>query len=73
MEGAEVRIGKKGFTHEMKEEISRHLKDHKVVKVKIINKSLGRKEVAEAVAKETESELVEIRGRTFILRKNDSA
>ncbi|MEM3864066.1 MAG: hypothetical protein QW699_06215 [Metallosphaera sp.] len=27
----------------MKEEISRHLKDHKVVKVKIINKSLGRK------------------------------
>ncbi|BCS92908.1 hypothetical protein L3N51_00796 [Metallosphaera sp. J1] len=70
--GAEIRIGKRGLTEGMKEEIRRHLKDHGTIKVRLLDKSMDRRELAEMVARETESELVEVRGRTFILRKDDS-
>ena len=71
-EGAEIRIGKRGLTEGVKEEIRRHLKDHGTVKVKLLDKSLDRREIPEIVARETESELVEVRVRTFILRRHDS-
>ncbi|WP_320056939.1 MULTISPECIES: YhbY family RNA-binding protein [Metallosphaera] len=67
-----MRIGKRGLTEGMKEEIRRHLKDHGTIKVRLLDKSMDRRELAEMVARETESELVEVRGRTFILRKDDS-
>jgi len=51
-QGAEVRIGKKGVTEELKSEIARHLKDHGLVKVKILDKTLDREEVARKVAGE---------------------
>ncbi|AWR98910.1 YhbY family RNA-binding protein [Metallosphaera hakonensis] len=71
-EGADIRIGKMGLTEGVKDEIRRCLKDHGIVKVKLLDKSLDRWKTAEITARETESELVEVRGRTFILRRNDS-
>ncbi|QKR00408.1 YhbY family RNA-binding protein [Metallosphaera tengchongensis] len=70
---AEVRIGKKGFTEETKKEIERHLKEHEVIKIRLLDRSCDRLEVAQLIAKETKSELLDIRGRTFILKKDDSS
>jgi RNA-binding protein len=66
-----VRIGKKGVTEELKSEIARHLKDHGLVKVKILDKTLDREEVARKVAGEVGGEHIEVRGRTFILKSVD--
>jgi RNA-binding protein len=66
-----VWIGKKGVTEELKSEIARHLKDHGLVKVKILDKTLDREEVARKVAGEVGGELIEVRGRTFILKSVD--
>ncbi|WP_246263943.1 YhbY family RNA-binding protein [Metallosphaera tengchongensis] len=66
-------MGKKGFTEETKKEIERHLKEHEVIKIRLLDRSCDRLEVAQLIAKETKSELLDIRGRTFILKKDDSS
>lgn len=70
---AEVRIGKKGITEEIINEIKKRLKNHKVVKIKIGIEVDDRKEFAKKIAELTEAKLIEVRGFTFILAKeNDS-
>ncbi|BAB67235.1 MULTISPECIES: YhbY family RNA-binding protein [Sulfurisphaera] len=70
---ADVRIGKKGVTEEIINEIKRRLKEHKVVKIKIGIEVENRKEFARKIAELTEAKLIEVRGFTFILAKeNDS-
>jgi len=69
-----VRIGKKGLTSNILEEIKRSLKAHGVVKIKLLrsfresqkpDRHLFAKELAERV----NADLVGIRGYTFILRE----
>ena len=69
---ATVRIGKRGITDEVINEIMRQLEQKGYVKVKIEKNvvrylEMDRKEVAKIVAERTGAELLEIRGRTFIL------
>ena len=71
-EVATVRIGKKGVTEPLILEILKNLRKKGIVKVKILKTGLaGRKakDIAEEVAKATDSKIIEIRGHTFTLRK----
>jgi len=70
---ADVRIGKKGLTDEVINEIKRRLKDHKVVKVKIGIEVEDRREFAKKVAGLAGAKLIEVRGFTFILAKKDDS
>lgn len=70
---ADVRIGKKGVTNEVINEIKRRLKDHKVVKVKIGMEVEDRREFAKKVAELAGAKLIEVRGFTFILAKKDDS
>jgi len=70
-----VRIGKKGVTDSFIEEVSKNLKKKGEVKVRILKTGFGgrtTKEIAEDVAKATNSVIVQIRGHTFMLRKAKS-
>ncbi len=72
LDRATVNIGKKGSTGLLMNEISRRLKQRKVVKVRILKTALiGHevKEIASEVAEETGSRIVQIRGHTFTLRR----
>ena len=67
-----VHIGKKGVTEEVVREIKRQLKERGFVKVKIEKSvirilELDRREVAKEVAERVGAELLEVRGRTFVL------
>ncbi|HIH90843.1 YhbY family RNA-binding protein [Ignicoccus hospitalis] len=67
-----VHIGKKGVTEEVLKEIRRQLKERGFVKVKIEKSVIrvlerDRREVAKEVAERLGAELLEVRGRTFIL------
>jgi len=67
-----VRIGKKGVTTALIQEILKNLKKKRTVKVAILKTGLGdltTKEIAERVAEETRSRILQIRGHTFTLRK----
>ena len=71
-EAATVRIGKKGVTETLILEILKNLRKKGIVKVKILKTGLaGRKakDIAEEVAKATNSRIIQIRGHTFTLRK----
>ena len=65
-----MRVGKEGSTAQILGEISRQLDQHEVVKGRILQTALkdaDARELAEKIAKETESTLVEVRGHTFVL------
>jgi RNA-binding protein len=67
-----VHIGKNGVTEAVLSEIERQLKDKGYVKVKIEKSVIrilerDRKEVAEEVARRLGAELIDVRGRTFVL------
>ncbi|MEM3616791.1 MAG: YhbY family RNA-binding protein [Candidatus Bathyarchaeia archaeon] len=65
-------IGKKQISDELVKEIGKQLEKRKVVKIKILKSALQEAkadEIAEAISRQTESELVEVRGHTFILYK----
>ncbi|ARM75026.1 YhbY family RNA-binding protein [Acidianus manzaensis] len=69
---ATIRIGKNGLTDGILNEIKRQLKQKKIIKIKIASEiNEDRRDFAKRVAEITESELIEVRGYTFILRKND--
>ena len=68
---ADVRIGKKGITEGVINEIKRRLEDHKVVKVKIGIDVDDKREFAKKVAELAGAKLIEVRGFTFILAKKD--
>ncbi len=66
-------IGKDGVTLKLVEQIKRQLKIDKLIKIKIQKAIIVHGEIekiAKKVSKETNSELVDIRGRTFALYKD---
>lgn len=65
-------IGKNGVTPTLIEEISRQLKENKLVKIKLLKsavESMPREEIAKAIAEQTRSELIEVKGNTVVLFK----
>ncbi len=69
---ATTHIGKNGVTPSLIEEVSRQLKDTKLVKVKILKSAmdeLSREEIAKLLAEKTGSELIEVKGNTVVLFK----
>ncbi len=72
---ADVIIGKNGLTDGVLREIDRHLEDKGVVKVKALRSALkvtglNRRELAERVASVLGAELLDVRGRTFVLYRS---
>lgn len=67
-----VRIGKNGITDNTIEEISKNLKAHKLIKIKLL-KSFpeleNRKEIAKSLAEKTGSQLIQATGFTIVLHK----
>ena len=64
-----MQVGKAGVTDEVAAELARHLKRHKLVKVRLLPAATGEAELgtqATALAKATRSELVETRGATAV-------
>ena len=72
-----VRIGKHGPSKETLSELDRQLERAEVVKVRILKTALGEevtKAIAEESAQSTRSNIVEVRGHTFVLyRKKERA
>lgn len=69
---ATTHIGKNGVTPSLIEEVSRQLKDTKLVKVKLLKSAmdeLSRDEIAKLLAEKTGSELIEVKGNTVVLFK----
>lgn len=63
-------IGKNGVTPSVIEEVSRQLKDNKLVKVKLLKSAveeMPRDEIAKLLAEKTDSELIEVKGNTIVL------
>ncbi|MGQ9539198.1 MAG: YhbY family RNA-binding protein [Candidatus Bathycorpusculaceae bacterium] len=67
-----VWIGKKQFTEEIIKSVEKQLEKREVVKVKILKSALEEAKVAEIaleVSMQTEADLVETRGHTFVRYK----
>lgn len=65
-------IGKKGINEGLINQINKQLKAKKLIKLKVQKFFLQEhsiNEVAEIIAKRTESKIIDIRGRTFTLYK----
>jgi RNA-binding protein len=63
-------IGKRQISNELIKEVEKQLEKREIVKIKILKSALqGAKasEIAAAISKQTETDLVEVRGHTFIL------
>lgn len=65
-------LGKKGITSEFIEHIAKLLKRNKIIKIKVL-KTIGTKEnitlLAKTISESTNSEILDIRGKTIILKK----
>ena len=67
-----VHIGKEGITIQVLNEVTKQLYTREMIKAKLLKTALKNKkaeELAASIAEQTESELVEVRGYTFILFK----
>ena len=67
-----VHIGKEGATAQIVNEVSKQLDAREMIKAKILKTALKDEEaktIAAKIAEETGSELVEVRGHTFLLYK----
>jgi len=67
-----VHIGKEGATTQIVKEVAKQLAARGMIKAKILKtalKEIETKEIAATIAKQTESELVDVRGHTFLLFK----
>ncbi len=67
-----VLIGKGGASEELLKEIGKQLDRNKMVKVKVLKTALAgaaMKKMAQKIAEQTESALVDVRGHTFMLYK----
>ncbi len=70
-EQAKIRIGKKGLTENIITEVKRFLDKNPAVKIKCL-KTVPKEKItpiAENIANLTNSQIIEIRGKTFILLK----
>jgi RNA-binding protein len=68
-----VHIGKEGVTAHIINEIDKQLDAREIIKAKILKTALHEKEtktIAATIAEQTESELVDVRGHTFLLFKH---
>lgn len=68
-----VHIGKEGITVQLVSEVEKQLDAREIVKAKILKTALQRTEaktLAVQIAEQTESELVDVRGHTFLLFKH---
>ena len=71
-ENPTILIGKEGATAQIVNEVAKQLNARKMIKVKILKtalKEIETKEIAVKIAEQTESELVDVRGHTFLLFK----
>ena len=67
-----VNVGKEGVTAHIVKEVAKQLDSREMIKAKILKTALQETEaktIAATIAEKTESELVEVRGHTFILFK----
>ncbi|MFO8018520.1 MAG: YhbY family RNA-binding protein [Promethearchaeia archaeon] len=65
-------IGKLGITEDMINHIEQLLKDHKIIKVKVLKSFAYDKDIdniSEKVARKSDAYLQDVRGKTFILSK----
>ena len=72
IESPTVNIGKEGVTVQIVNEVAKQLNARKMIKVKILKTALKKietKEIAVKISEQTESELVDVRGHTFLLFK----
>ena len=70
LEKPTIRVGKKGATDLLVREIDKQLDKREVVKVKVLKTALtdeDTEEISQKVAKETDSEIIHLRGHTFTL------
>lgn len=74
-ENPTVWVGKEGITTQIIIEIKKQLDSREIIKIKIQKNALKDQEtknIAIKISQQTESELVEVRGHTFILYKHKS-
>jgi len=67
-----VHIGKEGATTQIIDEVAKQLDTREMIKAKILKTALKEEEaktIAAKIAEQTESQLIEVRGHTFILYK----
>ena len=67
-----VHVGKEGVTAQIVIEVAKQLEAREMIKAKILKTALQEEEaknIAKKIAEQTESELVEVRGHTFLLFK----
>ena len=67
-----VHVGKEGATTQIMNEISKQLDTREMIKAKILKTALKDEEaktIATKIAEQTESQLIEVRGHTFLLYK----
>ncbi len=65
-----INIGKNGVTDSVVEELKKHIKANRLVKVKVLKSAEAEKDlkaIAEELAERSQSTLVEVRGRTVVL------
>jgi RNA-binding protein len=71
-ESPTVWVGKEGTTTQIVYEVSKQLDKREMIKAKILKSALQNEEaksIAAKIAQQTESQLVEVRGHTFLLYK----
>jgi len=67
-----IHIGKDGVDENVVEELSRQLKKAKLVKIRVLNSFGGdRKGIAKQLADMTSSELIDVRGSTIVLARDE--
>ena len=65
-------LGKKGISEEFITHVSKLLKKYKVIKIKVLKSAISKsniKDLAKQISIETNSHLIDVRGRTLILSK----
>ncbi|MCE4606475.1 MAG: YhbY family RNA-binding protein [Desulfurococcales archaeon] len=72
--GVDMIIGKRGLDKGVVEEVKRRLKRKRYIKVKMLRSTLiaedsDRKSVAEELAFKADAELIDVKGRTVILKR----
>ena len=65
-------LGKKGISEEFITHVSKLLKKYKVIKIKVLKSGISKsniKDLAKQISTETNSHIIDVRGRTLILSK----
>ena len=69
-----VHVGKEGLSTKVVEELKRQLEKNKIVKVRVLGSFEGnRKDIAMMMARESQSLLVDVRGSTVVLAREQNS